>query len=298
MAAEVPLAPALPPGYGVGEMNVDATIETGDLEIGAVELKNATDDTRSPVDAEGVRMVGAAAHDAAAAGKPVLMGGSASAAAPSSVSADGDATTLWVLRNGAIAAVLTAAGALIGGDATNGLDVDVTRIAAGENHLGEVGGRTVRVDDTAFTRPNDTTAYAARDVIADSTSAATIRTFGTAGRISGGSGYITKALLQTSDSAQVNRVRLHLYSTSSPTVINDNAANTVLYADRAKYVGYIDFPALSTETSGSEAFALWTGALPYLCVGNDDLFGVLETLDAFTPTAQSTWFVSIWCDQN
>lgn len=60
--------------------------------------------------------------------RPTLVGGYASAAAPTDVSADGDAVRAWHLRNGAQATVLTAAGALIGGDATNGLDVDVTRV--------------------------------------------------------------------------------------------------------------------------------------------------------------------------
>lgn len=70
------------------------------------------------------------AHDAAlnANTNPMLMGGRASAAAPTDVSADGDAVRAWYLRSGAQATVLTAAGALIGGDATNGLDVDVTRV--------------------------------------------------------------------------------------------------------------------------------------------------------------------------
>ncbi len=71
---------------------------------------------------------GGAAHDAAATGNPLLLGGYASAAAPTDVSADADVVRAWFLRNGAQAAVLTAAGALIGGDATNGLDVDVTRV--------------------------------------------------------------------------------------------------------------------------------------------------------------------------
>jgi hypothetical protein len=47
----------------------------------------------------------------------------------------------WTLRNGAQATVLTSAGALIGGDATNGLDVDVTRLPslpAGSNAIGTV----------------------------------------------------------------------------------------------------------------------------------------------------------------
>jgi hypothetical protein len=76
-------------------------------------------------------VVGDAAHDAAAAGNPLLVGGYASAAAPADVSADADAVRAWYLRNGAQATVLTAAGALIGGDATNGIDVDVTRIIPG-----------------------------------------------------------------------------------------------------------------------------------------------------------------------
>lgn len=75
--------------------------------------------------------VGAAniAHDASASGiAPLLVGGYANAAAPTSVSADLDAVNAWFLRNGSQVTTLSAAGALIGGDATNGLDVDVTRV--------------------------------------------------------------------------------------------------------------------------------------------------------------------------
>ena len=78
-----------------------------------------------------VAVWGAVSHDAVATGGasvPLLIGGYASAAAPTAVSADGDAVNGWFLRNGAQATVLTAAGALIGGDASNGLDVDVTRV--------------------------------------------------------------------------------------------------------------------------------------------------------------------------
>lgn len=86
---------------------------------------------------------GSVAHDGVGTGvNPVLIGGYASAAAPTDVSADGDAVRNWHLRNGAQATVLTAAGALIGGDATNGLDVDVTRMSAlvaGSALIGKVG---------------------------------------------------------------------------------------------------------------------------------------------------------------
>lgn len=99
------------------------------------------------VTSAGVIGQGAAAHDAIAAGNPVLTGGYASAAAPTSVSADGDAVRAWSLRNGARAVVLTAAGALIGGDAANGIDVDVTR-ASTDTLVGAVT-ETAPATDTA-----------------------------------------------------------------------------------------------------------------------------------------------------
>lgn len=92
---------------------------------------------------------------------PTVIGGGASAAAPAAVSADGDAVRAWFLRNGAQATVLTAAGALIGGDAANGLDVDVTRLpalAAGTAAIGTVNAvdgssRTLVVGPVAADSP-------------------------------------------------------------------------------------------------------------------------------------------------
>lgn len=86
---------------------------------------------------------GSVAHDAgASAVNPVLTGCYANAAAPADVSTDLDSVRAWCLKNGAQATVVTAAGALIGGDAANGLDVDVTRLpalVAGSAIVGKVG---------------------------------------------------------------------------------------------------------------------------------------------------------------
>lgn len=72
---------------------------------------------------------GPAAHDAAVGStNPLLLGGRAQAAAPTAVSTDGDMVRAWFQLNGAFMTEVTAAGARIGGDATNGLDVDVTRL--------------------------------------------------------------------------------------------------------------------------------------------------------------------------
>jgi fibronectin-binding autotransporter adhesin len=108
-----------------------------------------------PASTNTIEVVGDAAHDATLAGNPVLMGGASSAAAPTDVSADGEAVRAWHLRNGAAATVITAAGALIPGDATNGLDVDVTRSAlpTGASTLAEQQTQTTAlalIDDTVF----------------------------------------------------------------------------------------------------------------------------------------------------
>jgi hypothetical protein len=81
------------------------------------------------------------AHDAADAGGSLKIGGKANAAAPADVSANNDRVDAWFLRNGAQVVNLSAAGSLIGGDVTNGLDVDVNRLPAlpaGTNNIGDV----------------------------------------------------------------------------------------------------------------------------------------------------------------
>ena len=120
-----------------------------------------------------VTSTGGAAHDAAVSGNPVLMAGKASAAAPADVSGDGDVVSAWRLRNGAEAVVVTAAGALISGDATYGLDVDVVRLpalAAGTNNIGDVDVLTM----PAQARTTDTVSAAiATDAIMSGTTALT-----------------------------------------------------------------------------------------------------------------------------
>jgi hypothetical protein len=123
-----------------------AVTQSGTWNVGTVTTVTTVSTVTAVSDAQ---VQGKAAHDAPTSGNPVLVAGRASAAAPTDVSADGDAVSEWRLRNGAAACVITAAGALIGGDATNGLDVDVTRLpalAAGTNNIGDVDVLTVPAD--------------------------------------------------------------------------------------------------------------------------------------------------------
>lgn len=105
---------------------VDKKLDTEQLSVGA----NTVERERIVLSGTGATDFALpVAHDAADAGNPLKIGGKAKAAAPADVSADADRVNAWFLLNGAQAVVLTAAGALIAGDAANGLDVDVTRSA-------------------------------------------------------------------------------------------------------------------------------------------------------------------------
>jgi len=178
-------------------------------------------------------------------------------------------------------------------------DVDIASIAAGETHLGEVGGKII-FQSVTFTRPADTTAYAAKDAVSDSTSSPAVLSFTSLMRVVGGLGYVVKARLMTNQSTNTARFRLHLYR-SSPTAINDNAANTILWANRGVWLGCIDFAACQTEGSGSDvAFSLNDTARLVVAsaAGSLTVYGLLETLDAFTPASGQQFYIGLNVDVN
>jgi hypothetical protein len=158
---------------------------------------------------------------------------------------------------------------------------------------------------SSLTRPADTTAYSALDTVSDSTSAPTVMEFTGMARANGGTGTIVKARLVTDQSTNAARFRVHLFHTS-PTAINDNSPFTFLAADRNKRVGTIDFPAMATEGTGSDgASAMRPSAdgayappnLWYKCAAEDTkLYGILETLDAFTPASGQLFWVELGAD--
>lgn len=150
-------------------------------------------------------------------------------------------------------------------------------------------------------RPADTNAYIALDTIANATSGASILTFDpAAARIIGDGGYITKARLTTDQKTNTARYRLHLFHTA-PTMINDNSPFTLLYANRDKRIGYIDFAACATEdSSGSNcAHSLnSTVRLAFKCANDARvIYGILETLDPFTPASQQNFHIELSVEQ-
>lgn len=216
---------------------------------------------------------------------PVNVAGTiASSSGPSST-----ALPVWVANTGSAMKMLLV-------DASGHL-LDLPQ--ATENHLGSVGGSTVAVT-ASFTRPADANAYSALDAVSNSTSAPAVLTFSNAMRVSSGSGYLTKARLCTDQSTNTARYRLFLFSSATPTLINDNSPYTMLWSENAIRIGQVDIPALNTEGTGSTE-ACGTNIvdrIPLVASGSANVYGVLETLDSWTPASAENFAITLWVDQN
>ena len=184
---------------------------------------------------------GQTAHDAAASGNPLRVAGRSSAAAPAAVSADGDAVEAWYLRNGAAMVGLQAAGALVGGDAANGLDVDVTRLpalAAGTNAIGRVGLDPQTAGGLSTSRV----------ISAASTNATSVK--GSAGQVYGIYAHNINAAARY----------LKLYNkASAPTVGSDTPLLTLPIPGNAAGAGFVLAQAIGIEFATGIALALTTG---------------------------------------
>jgi hypothetical protein len=147
---------------------------------------------------------------------------------------------------------------------------------------GNGGVTVVRVEKT---RPNESNPYAANDAINESASVGTNWTFAI-GRANADAGQLVAAFFATDQAANTVRFELDLYDTN-PTAINDNAEATRLYANQGTYLGTITSGNLVKKTASStQAEALVGLNIPFKCLAaSASLFGILRTLDAFTPAA-------------
>jgi hypothetical protein len=155
-------------------------------------------------------------------------------------------------------------------------------------------GSSLTVDGKAYrstvtiTRPSDTTAYTAGDVVGD-TDGSAIATVANVGP-SGGFVLVQSISLVFSDSAVpsgMGAFRVHLYS-ASPTAIADNAAFDLVSGDRATYMGFIDLPAPQDLGSTLYTQTDYPGRLVKLAAASTSLFVEIETRGAYTPVSAST----------
>lgn len=172
-------------------------------------------------------------------------------------------------------------------------------LAAGTAFIGSIGGVTANPSQT-FTRPADTTAYAANDLVANATAAGSVA-YGTiaAARISGGSFQIDRLRLTTNHTTGLasKNVRVRLW-TAAPTYTNGDNGGYVVATGAAGYLG--------SYTGAFEQFA--DGATAILSpdvasvVGklsaSANIFWDIQTLDIFTPQSAKTFTLFVEAQQD
>lgn len=148
------------------------------------------------------------------------------------------------------------------------------------------------------TRPNDTSAYAALDVLSDSASAGSLWRFDGIAPAGGGKIALYRATLRIDVAAipsGMGNFRLHLY-TSQPTILNDNDAFDLPSGDRTKYVGFIEIPTpldLGSTLWADTASQGYPFTLP-ITAASSTLWGHLQTVNGYTPTASAVKTVTIY----
>jgi hypothetical protein len=150
-----------------------------------------------------------------------------------------------------------------------------------------VDGKAYRVT-TTITRPSNTTAYTAGDVVGSTTGSAILTLSGIGP--SGGYVLVQSAALIFSDStvpAGMGAFRVHVYNTS-PTAIADNAPFDLVSGDRASYMGYIDLSAPQDLGSTIYTQVDYPGRLLKLTAASNTFFVEIETRGAYTPVSAST----------
>lgn len=143
------------------------------------------------------------------------------------------------------------------------------------------------ISKVSVTRPDNTTAYSALDVLG--TDPASVIEFTNIAPVGGGPVILVYASLMVNVSTStIGQTRLHLYSTA-PTAIVDNAACNLPAGDRDKYLGYI---TLGTPLDlGDTMFVEDDFIRKPVIAASSSIFAVAQTLSGFTPTAQTikTW---------
>ena len=151
----------------------------------------------------------------------------------------------------------------------------------------------ITTSEYTITRPANTTAYAADDQIGGTTTAmihfSNVATLASDGKDS--SGYILGLTVATSDTGMIGKMlRLVLYDGSFDYSVNDNIGHSEGSIPHLKaVVDQIDVPIVNVTAGAAYGKCILTNLrIPYKTNGQNSLYGILTTKEAFTPSANST----------
>jgi hypothetical protein len=156
-------------------------------------------------------------------------------------------------------------------------DVDVATIAAGETHIGEVGGHCITADANPVLSVAG--AYVAGDFVGTSSTGIT---FSNVVRVAGGSGVIESAVL-VDKALQSASVELWLFDTAVAGLPLDNAPFTITDASALTLIGVIPFQVYYASALNSVSSVKGLG-MTFNATASD-IYGALVTRG--TPTLAS-----------
>lgn len=175
------------------------------------------------------------------------------------------------------------------------VDASAPVLAAGEAHIGQVGGTGAR-PSANFTRPADTTAYAVGDLVANSTTAGSVAAMQfTAARVAAGSFMLRRCKIAKSGTGVTSALfRLHLFTAAPATVTNgDNGAFSV--SGVADYLGAFDVTVDRAFTDGAAGVGVPVSGseITVKLASGQIIYGLLEARGAYTPGNAEVFTVTL-----
>ena len=153
-------------------------------------------------------------------------------------------------------------------------------------------------NNVSFSRPADTTQYAAGDAVSDSTSSPTVLSFENITDKAQGAILIQEVLVTSSaNESTLPKFNLWLFD-AEPTAINDNAAFTLTDAENNTVQAVI---ALDSDNADTRAYTATnnsrmegTNRQRIIRLGtNTTLYGLLEVTNAYTPVSGETFTITL-----
>lgn len=147
-----------------------------------------------------------------------------------------------------------------------------------------------------FTRPSDTTAYASGDVVANSTTAASVTPLAFEVPLTGVA--LERVRITLSDATATNaKFKLHLYA-SSPTLSTSHGDNAAWLTTSSDYLGITAEVDCSTQTFADKVTGVAyvnTADMPQTVVpiSGTKIYGVLTATAAYTPTSAEVITVTL-----
>jgi hypothetical protein len=149
----------------------------------------------------------------------------------------------------------------------------------------------------SFTRPNDTTAYASGDLVANSVTAGAVVPLridlGNVAAVGHGMTRITRARLTKSGTSPTNaNFRIHLYEAAPTPANGDNGAWSTDKA--ANWLGNIDVTSMLAFTDGCTGTGSATaGSEMFLRLASGSIFALLEAKAAYAPAANEAFTLTL-----